>query len=153
MSEDPLTLPTFYVVKSSSESGVAVEAEQAKSLSRSYAESNAHVAQEREMTAVPPRMNGTFIREARSRISALSSAEVAEELLRMGVGPGLASALEAGADLLTLSDVDLLAMGIQEWYSRDLVLRTIAYILASEQHHLAQMGEISRTGDNLPMYS
>ncbi|KAJ3097858.1 hypothetical protein HDU96_000237, partial [Phlyctochytrium bullatum] len=90
MSADLLTLPTFYAVKSSSESGVHVEAARAKSLSRTDAESYALI----EMTTVLPRMNGTFIREVRSRISAMSSAEVAEELLRLGVGPGLASALE-----------------------------------------------------------
>ncbi|KAJ3102231.1 hypothetical protein HDU96_009713, partial [Phlyctochytrium bullatum] len=96
-------------------------------------------------------------RAARSRIAVLSPVEVGEELLRMGVGPGLVSALEengvSGGKLLVLTNAELLAMGIQEWYSRDLVLRTIPNLVASEQERVERTASISGRGEDLPTYS
>ncbi|KAJ3104870.1 hypothetical protein HDU96_008779, partial [Phlyctochytrium bullatum] len=97
-------------------------------------------------------------REARSRIEVMAPTEVGEMMMRMGVGAGLVAALEEheidGGRLLALTDADLVAMGIQEWYSRDLVLRTAAYVLASE----VERGKSSRGGgvsrrEGLPTYS
>ncbi|KAJ3095448.1 hypothetical protein HDU96_001161 [Phlyctochytrium bullatum] len=97
-------------------------------------------------------------REARSRIAALSPSDVGEELLRIGFRSVLVSTFEEseinGADLLALTDSDLLAMGIVELYTRNLVLRTIAHVLMREPERLEQMTSASRrTGDDLPTYS
>ncbi|KAJ3091379.1 hypothetical protein HDU96_003084, partial [Phlyctochytrium bullatum] len=116
---------------------------------------------ERETIAAIPQTSGgmgggiSAERTARSRIAALTPAEVGEELLRMGVGPNLVSALEGvnGMELLALTNADLLTMGIQEWYSRDLLLRTISNMESSEQERLEQMATTSGRGDELPTYT
>ncbi|KAJ3109032.1 hypothetical protein HDU96_007346 [Phlyctochytrium bullatum] len=96
--------------------------------------------------------------QARSRIATLSPAELGERLMRMGVGPGLVSALEEshinGANLLLLTDADLVAMGITEWYSRDLVLRMVANMVTSEMERVEQ-GLTASTSrlDRLPTYA
>ncbi|KAJ3104868.1 hypothetical protein HDU96_008777 [Phlyctochytrium bullatum] len=96
-------------------------------------------------------------REARSRVSALAPVEVGQRLVAMGVGEGLASLIVAnnidGANLLALNDPDLLAMGVQDWHSRDLILRAVAYILASEKAQVEQMVALGGRADHLPMYS
>ncbi|KAJ3106034.1 hypothetical protein HDU96_008365, partial [Phlyctochytrium bullatum] len=120
------------------------------------------------MTASPPQTgeisrvvsSGGLIaeRQARSRIATLSPAELGERLMRMGVGAGLVSALEEnnidGANLLLLTDADLVAMGIKEWYSRDLVLRKVANLVTSEKERVEQ-GLTASTGrlDRLPTYA
>ncbi|KAJ3104774.1 hypothetical protein HDU96_008825 [Phlyctochytrium bullatum] len=92
--------------------------------------------------------------KARANISNLSPAEVGERLLQMGIGPGLVAALEEnhvdGSRLLVLSDVDLVAMGIMERYSRTLLLNTAGYILASEEERVEQ-STASGAGE-LPLY-
>ncbi|KAJ3092880.1 hypothetical protein HDU96_002585, partial [Phlyctochytrium bullatum] len=102
-------------------------------------------------------MSKSLSREGRSGISALSPTEVGEELSRMGLGSNLVSILQengiAGADLLTLTNADLERMGIQEWYSRNLVMRMIAYMQASEEDRQEEMLPLSRIGEDPPTYS
>ncbi|KAJ3114827.1 hypothetical protein HDU96_001570 [Phlyctochytrium bullatum] len=86
-------------------------------------------------TASPLDISGVRAeREARSRVGLLSAAEVGERLLRLGIGAALVSALEEnnidGPNVLTLTDSDLVGMGIQERYSRELILRAITYVVA-----------------------
>ncbi|KAJ3111138.1 hypothetical protein HDU96_005945 [Phlyctochytrium bullatum] len=90
-------------------------------------------------------------------VQGMGSWKVGEELLRIGFGSNLVSTLEEnhinGADLLALTDSDLLAMGIVELYTRNLVLRTIAHILMREPDRLEQMAAASsKIGDDLPTY-
>ncbi|KAJ3110021.1 hypothetical protein HDU96_006963 [Phlyctochytrium bullatum] len=151
-SEEPLTLPTFYATAVTMES---------KELKKSFAgvdrDSKTRGALESGATVSPQRMSKSLSREGRSRISALSPAEVGEELSRMGLGSNLVSILQEngvrGADLLALTNADLIRMGIQEWYARDLVMRTIAYMQTSEEEHQDLMVPLSRIGDDPPTYS
>ncbi|KAJ3106029.1 hypothetical protein HDU96_008360 [Phlyctochytrium bullatum] len=96
-------------------------------------------------------------REARSRIAALTPAETGERLMRMGVGAGLVSALEEhnvdGARLLGLTNADLVAMGIEELYSREIVLRAATYILSREREHVGTATTTLIADDGLPQYS
>ncbi|KAJ3106030.1 hypothetical protein HDU96_008361 [Phlyctochytrium bullatum] len=96
-------------------------------------------------------------REPLSLLASLSSAEVGERLLRIGVGPGLVSALEEnnvnGANMLALTDADLLAMGINEVYSREIVLRGVASIVEGERERIERAAIASMRGEGLPQYS
>ncbi|KAJ3118026.1 hypothetical protein HDU96_004265 [Phlyctochytrium bullatum] len=99
-------------------------------------------------------------REARSIVGAMPPAEVAQKLLAVGVGAGLVSILQENriddVNLLTLTDADLVALGIDEWYSRDLILRTAAYILSREQELVEQRGarpSSSEMDEVPPVYS
>ncbi|KAJ3110022.1 hypothetical protein HDU96_006964 [Phlyctochytrium bullatum] len=153
-AKETLTLPTFYAITTSLEINSA----------RSDKESKALVVLGSEET-VDPRRTGnslqigsggdiTVSRDA--RIAALSPGELAEKLSRIGLGPNLVSILQenaiAGADFLALTDADLIRMGIQEWYARDLVMRTIAYMQASEAEPQEQIVPLSRIGEDPPTY-
>ncbi|KAJ3106028.1 hypothetical protein HDU96_008359 [Phlyctochytrium bullatum] len=96
--------------------------------------------------------------EPLSLLASLSSVEVGERLLRIGVGPGLVSALEEnnvinGANMLTLTDADLVAMGINEAFSREIVLRAFASIAESERERIERAATASMRGEGLPQYS
>ncbi|KAJ3109332.1 hypothetical protein HDU96_007265 [Phlyctochytrium bullatum] len=92
------------------------------------------------------------------RVSALSASDVSERLLTMGVGAALVAALEDnhvnGARLLSLHDGDLVAIGIKESTSRDLVLRAVGHVIAdSEQRHVDPAGSRRTEPEALPEYS
>ncbi|KAJ3094219.1 hypothetical protein HDU96_001774, partial [Phlyctochytrium bullatum] len=97
-------------------------------------------------------------RAARTAVAAMSAAEVRESMLAMGVGPGLVSALEEndidGASLLALTDEELRAMGIGEWYSRHLLLRTAEFMVEREMRRIQRVSATpSKSGEFLPRYS
>ncbi|KAJ3106032.1 hypothetical protein HDU96_008363 [Phlyctochytrium bullatum] len=75
----------------------------------------------------------------------------------MGVGAGLVSALEEhsvdGARLLALTDADLVGMGIEQQYSREIVLRAVTYITVQERERVDMMAATGMRGEELPQYS
>ncbi|KAJ3095450.1 hypothetical protein HDU96_001163, partial [Phlyctochytrium bullatum] len=63
-------------------------------------------------------------------------------------GGDTALAREARLRIAALSPAE-----VAEWYSRDLVLRAVAYVLASQRERVEQMASTWRMGDDLPTYS
>ncbi|KAJ3090814.1 hypothetical protein HDU96_003296 [Phlyctochytrium bullatum] len=81
---------------------------------------------------------------ARARIKALTPTEVGEALMGMGVGPGLAAALEDhgidGVRLLQLTDAELVGMGISDRFQRELVVRSAGNLVAREVEKMEAEG-------------
>ncbi|KAJ3114828.1 hypothetical protein HDU96_001571 [Phlyctochytrium bullatum] len=101
-------------------------------------------------TASPLDVSGARAeREARTRVGLLSAADVGERLLRLGVGAALKNNID-GPNLLALTDADLVGMGIQERYSRELILRAIACVVAGERE---QIGTTAGRAEELPSHS
>ncbi|KAJ3118734.1 hypothetical protein HDU96_009323 [Phlyctochytrium bullatum] len=103
---------------------------------------------------------------AQGALIGMSAAEVSDQLMAMGVAPGLAAALEDhgvdGARLYDFSDTDLLRMGIYQPVSRNIILRAVAHVRSPEWTPAvvprrptvaATAGQGAGGGDELPQYS
>ncbi|KAJ3094561.1 hypothetical protein HDU96_001567 [Phlyctochytrium bullatum] len=107
-------------------------------------------------SVIRPGSSAVAEREARTWIASLSPAEAGERLMSIGLGPGLVSALEENgidrANLLTLTDADLAAIGIDELYSREMVLRAVACMTASERQRIERTAATLSVAEALPLY-
>ncbi|KAJ3099520.1 hypothetical protein HDU96_010683 [Phlyctochytrium bullatum] len=112
-------------------------------------------------------------RTAPPHVLAMSPAQVSELLMKMGVGPALASALEDsgidGKSLATVTDYDLQRMGLEQPISRHMVLQVIEHILSgavapnvafrssasglSERTRFTLAGARKTGSDELPQYT
>ncbi|KAJ3104608.1 hypothetical protein HDU96_008860 [Phlyctochytrium bullatum] len=82
-------------------------------------------------------------------VAAMTPAQVGERLMAMGVGPALAAALEDhqvnGARLLQLQDSDLVRMGINDEFQRELVLRSASHVVSWQEDKIRRGGSMARS--------